>query len=38
MRAMADSETARSEVFDASARVTPLATPGASIPVSQLLP
>ena len=29
---------ARSEVFDASARVTPLATPGSSIPVSQLLP
>ena len=29
---------ARSEVFDASARVTPLAAPGSSIPVSQLLP
>jgi Uma2 family endonuclease len=29
---------ARSEVFDASARVTPLAAPGSSISVSQLLP
>jgi Uma2 family endonuclease len=29
---------ARSEVFDASARVIPLAAPGASIPVSHLLP
>ena len=29
---------ARSEVLDASARVTPLAAPGSSIPVSQLLP
>jgi len=29
---------ARREVFDASARVTPLAAPGASIPVAQLLP
>jgi len=28
----------RSEVFEASARVTPLAAPGSSIPVSQLLP
>ncbi len=28
----------RSEVLDASARVTPLAAPGSSIPVSQLLP
>ncbi len=28
----------RSEVFDASARVTPLAAPGSSIPVSHLLP
>jgi len=30
--------SARSEVFDASARVTPLAAPGASIPRSHLLP
>jgi Uma2 family endonuclease len=29
---------ARSEVFDASARVTPLAAPGSSVAVSQLLP
>jgi Uma2 family endonuclease len=29
---------ARREVFDASARVTPLAAPGSSIPVAQLLP
>lgn len=29
---------ARAEVLDASARVTPLAAPGSSIPVSQLLP
>ncbi len=29
---------ARSEVLDASARVTPLAAPGSSIPVSHLLP
>jgi Uma2 family endonuclease len=29
---------ARSEVFSASARVTPLAAPGSSIPVSHLLP
>ena len=29
---------ARSQVFDASARVTPLAAPGSSIPVSHLLP
>ena len=29
---------ARSEVFEASARVTPLAVPGSSIPVSHLLP
>ena len=29
---------ARSEVLDASARVTPLAAPGSSIPVSRLLP
>jgi Uma2 family endonuclease len=29
---------ARREVFEASARVTPLAAPGSSIPVSQLLP
>jgi Uma2 family endonuclease len=29
---------ARSEVLDASARVSPLAAPGSSIPVSQLLP
>ncbi|PYN17910.1 MAG: hypothetical protein DMD76_30365 [Candidatus Rokuibacteriota bacterium] len=29
---------ARCEVFDASARVTPLAVPAASIPVSRLLP
>ena len=29
---------ARSEVLDASAGVTPLAAPGSSIPVSQLLP
>lgn len=29
---------ARSEVFDATARVTPLAAPGSSIPVSHLLP
>ena len=29
---------ARSEVLDASSRVTPLAAPGASLPVSQLLP
>ncbi len=29
---------ARSEVFDASARVTALAAPGSSIPVSYLLP
>src|SRR6266508_6481514 len=29
---------ARREVFDASARVTPLAAPGSSIPVSHLLP
>ncbi len=29
---------ARREVFDASARVTPLAAPGSSIPVSRLLP
>jgi len=29
---------ARSEVFDASACVTPLAAPGSSLPVSQLLP
>jgi Uma2 family endonuclease len=29
---------ARREVFDASARVTPLAAPGSSLPVSQLLP
>ena len=29
---------ARTEVFDASARVTPLASPGSSISVSQLLP
>ena len=29
---------ARSEAFDASARVTPLAAPGSSIPVSGLLP
>jgi Uma2 family endonuclease len=29
---------ARSEVFTASARVTPLAAPGSSIPVSHLLP
>ena len=29
---------ARCEVFDASARVTPLAAPGSSIPVSRLLP
>jgi len=29
---------ARGEVFDTAARVTPLATPGSSIPVSQLLP
>ena len=28
----------RSEVFDATARVTPLAAPGSSVPVSQLLP
>ena len=28
----------RSEVFEASARVAPLAAPGSSIPVSQLLP
>jgi Uma2 family endonuclease len=28
----------RTEVLDASARVTPLAAPGSSIPVSQLLP
>ncbi len=28
----------RREVFDASARVTPLAAPGSSIPVSRLLP
>jgi len=28
----------RSEVFEASSRVTPLAAPGSSIPVSQLLP
>ncbi len=28
----------RSEVFEASARVTPLAAPGSSIPVSRLLP
>jgi len=28
----------RSEVFEASARVTPLAAPGSSIPVSQILP
>ena len=28
----------RSEVFEVSARVTPLAAPGSSIPVSQLLP
>ena len=28
----------RTEVLDASARVTPLATPGSSIPVSHLLP
>ncbi len=28
----------RSEVFEASARVTPLAAPGSSIPVPQLLP
>jgi hypothetical protein len=29
---------ARREVFDASARVTPLAAPGSSLPVSHLLP
>ena len=29
---------ARREVFDASARVTPLAAPGSSVPVSHLLP
>ena len=29
---------ARAEVLDASARVAPLAAPGASIPVSRLLP
>ncbi len=29
---------ARTEVFDATAQVTPLAAPGASIPVSRLLP
>jgi len=29
---------ARREVFDASARVTPLAAPESSIPVSRLLP
>ena len=29
---------ARREVLDASAQVTPLAAPGASIPVSHLLP